>query len=299
MCKETGPRLRQMVQAPGHGAQGPAQRLDPSLGTSPGDSWATGRRRAAPGPRASLCYSAFKPCHAVIPPRPYYEGCVFDRCHMSELHVACAGLELYASLCAARGLCVDWRGQTNHTCRECPPPRSSRGGFPGGRKRADPRARAHWLQGGQEGLPGCRRPAGTPEGGLDITPGWSPPLRCGFSPLQPSPALLTRSTGPAAPPTPPTATGVTAPASSMCLPLPPIAPRAPRVASPCPGGHRGQADPLLPCRPLEDISPITEGCFCPEGMTLFSPDTEVCVHAGCPSTFPRRPWGSAVGEPSA
>ncbi|XP_053780097.1 mucin-5AC isoform X2 [Desmodus rotundus] len=134
-----------------------------------------------PSPICQLILSdAFKPCHAVIPPRPYYEGCVFDRCHMSELHVACAGLELYASLCAARGLCVDWRGQTNHTC----------------------------------------------------------PFTC--------------------------------PADKEYRPCGPSNPPY------CYGGDSTSLEPL------EDISPITEGCFCPEGMTLFSPDTEVCVHAGCP-----------------
>ncbi|KAM8812746.1 mucin-5AC [Rhynchonycteris naso] len=70
-----------------------------------------------PSPICQLILSdVFKLCHAVIPPRPYFEGCVFDQCHMTNADVVCSGLELYASLCASHGVCIDWRGQTNHTC---------------------------------------------------------------------------------------------------------------------------------------------------------------------------------------
>ncbi|XP_012507384.1 PREDICTED: mucin-5AC [Propithecus coquereli] len=63
----------------------------------------------------------FEPCHAVIPPWQFYEGCAFDHCHMTDPEVVCSGLELYASLCASYGVCIDWRSQTNHTCSlTCP-----------------------------------------------------------------------------------------------------------------------------------------------------------------------------------
>ncbi|XP_039080944.1 mucin-5AC [Hyaena hyaena] len=58
----------------------------------------------------------FERCHRLIPPLPFYQGCAFDHCHLSDLSVLCSGLELYASLCASRGVCVDWRSHTNHTC---------------------------------------------------------------------------------------------------------------------------------------------------------------------------------------
>ncbi|KAM5317249.1 mucin-5AC [Glossophaga mutica] len=134
-----------------------------------------------PSPVCQLILSdVFKPCHTTIPPRPYYEGCTFDQCYMTEPDVACSGLELYASLCAAHGLCIDWRGQANHTC----------------------------------------------------------PFTC--------------------------------PADKEYRPCGPSNP------SYC---YEGDSASLLA---LKDISPVTEGCFCPEGMTLFSRSTEVCVPAGCP-----------------
>lgn len=30
----------------------------------------------------------------------------------------CSSLEIYATECAARGVCIDWRGKTNNTCRK-------------------------------------------------------------------------------------------------------------------------------------------------------------------------------------
>lgn len=96
-----------------------------ALGASdphPGPLWG----QPEPGSRTTrvpLCLRVFKQCHSVIPPQPYYQGCVFDQCHMNDSDVVCSGLELYAALCASHGACVDWRGWTNHTCCECPLPR--------------------------------------------------------------------------------------------------------------------------------------------------------------------------------
>ncbi|KAM5248548.1 mucin-5AC [Ctenodactylus gundi] len=58
----------------------------------------------------------FEVCHSVIPPLPFFEGCVFDHCHKTDQEVVCSGLELYASLCASQGVCIDWRGRTNNMC---------------------------------------------------------------------------------------------------------------------------------------------------------------------------------------
>uniref|UniRef100_A0A8C0CUI0 Mucin 5AC, oligomeric mucus/gel-forming n=1 Tax=Balaenoptera musculus TaxID=9771 RepID=A0A8C0CUI0_BALMU len=75
-----------------------------------------------PSPICLLILSeVFKPCHSVIPPWPYYQGCTFDQCHMPRGDVVCSSLELYATLCASLSVCIDWRGLTNHTCSfTCP-----------------------------------------------------------------------------------------------------------------------------------------------------------------------------------
>uniref|UniRef100_A0A673TEV1 Mucin 5AC, oligomeric mucus/gel-forming n=1 Tax=Suricata suricatta TaxID=37032 RepID=A0A673TEV1_SURSU len=75
-----------------------------------------------PSPICQLILSeVFERCHPLIPPLEFYQGCVFDHCHLSDPSVLCSGLELYASLCASRGVCVDWRSHTNHTCSlTCP-----------------------------------------------------------------------------------------------------------------------------------------------------------------------------------
>ncbi|XP_066217584.1 mucin-5AC [Saccopteryx leptura] len=134
-----------------------------------------------PSPICQLILSdVFKLCHAVIPPRPYFQGCVFDQCHMTNEDVVCSGLELYASLCASHGVCVDWRGQTNHTC----------------------------------------------------------PFTC--------------------------------PADKVYRPCGPTTP------SYCYGSDS------VSLMAFRDAGPVTEGCFCPEGMTPFSATTDVCVPLGCP-----------------
>lgn len=97
-----------------------------------GKAWAWLVDAGLPHDRVSLCHRVFELCHSVIPPRPYYQGCVFDHCHMTGSDVVCSGLQLYASLCASHGVCVDWRGLTNDTCRACPPGPSVGGGLPGG-----------------------------------------------------------------------------------------------------------------------------------------------------------------------
>ncbi|XP_070791147.1 LOW QUALITY PROTEIN: mucin-5AC [Pituophis catenifer annectens] len=63
----------------------------------------------------------FSECHEIIPPDPYFRGCIFDACHMKNISMQCSGLEIYASLCASKGVCIDWRGKTNDKCPfSCP-----------------------------------------------------------------------------------------------------------------------------------------------------------------------------------
>ncbi|XP_053545250.1 mucin-5B-like [Bombina bombina] len=58
----------------------------------------------------------FAECHEKIPPQPYHEGCVYDACRVRNESVQCSSLAIYASLCAANGVCVDWRGKTGGHC---------------------------------------------------------------------------------------------------------------------------------------------------------------------------------------
>ncbi|XP_077892713.1 mucin-5AC-like [Ictidomys tridecemlineatus] len=70
-----------------------------------------------PSPLCELILSkVFQPCHHVISPQSFYEGCVFDYCHMTPPDVVCSGLQLYAALCASEGVCIDWRGHTDQAC---------------------------------------------------------------------------------------------------------------------------------------------------------------------------------------
>ncbi|XP_051561427.1 zonadhesin, like [Myxocyprinus asiaticus] len=55
----------------------------------------------------------FKPCHAVVPPGPYFENCVFDQCGTGGGAVAlCQAIESYADLCAHAGVPINWRNNT-------------------------------------------------------------------------------------------------------------------------------------------------------------------------------------------
>uniref|UniRef100_A0A8C7EM30 Mucin-5AC n=1 Tax=Neovison vison TaxID=452646 RepID=A0A8C7EM30_NEOVI len=92
----------------------------PCLGPSPTPTAARPAPSPTPCSSSSICQlilsKVFEPCHAEIPPLTFYQGCVFDHCHVTVSDVVCSGLELYASLCASRGVCIDWRSHTNHTC---------------------------------------------------------------------------------------------------------------------------------------------------------------------------------------
>ncbi|KAL4696712.1 hypothetical protein H8959_002410 [Pygathrix nigripes] len=145
-------------------------------------------------PPSSICQlilsKVFEPCHAVIPPLPFYEGCTFDQCHKTDPDTVCSSLELYAALCASQDICIDWRGRTNHTC----------------------------------------------------------PFTC--------------------------------PADKVYQPC------GPSNASYCYGNDSASLGAL------PEAGPITEGCFCPEGMTLFSTSAQVCVPTGCPTAVDAGPQAS-------
>ncbi|XP_032214220.1 mucin-2 [Mustela erminea] len=94
--------------------------------TPPGASTTSGKDCASP-----LCElirdSLFAPCHAVVPPKHYYEACVFDSCFVPGSGLECASLQAYAALCAQANICVDWRNHTHGVCSmTCPPHREYR-----------------------------------------------------------------------------------------------------------------------------------------------------------------------------
>ncbi|CAL8241748.1 unnamed protein product [Merluccius merluccius] len=55
----------------------------------------------------------FAACHAVVPPAPYFENCVYDMCASDGKVVAlCLSIDSYAVLCAAAGVSIAWRNNT-------------------------------------------------------------------------------------------------------------------------------------------------------------------------------------------
>nr|XP_028561325.1 mucin-5B-like [Podarcis muralis] len=75
-----------------------------------------------PSPLCELIVSdVFEECHKVLPPRIYYEDCLLEACQSSNDSVPCYNLEIYASLCIAKGVCTDWRNMTLGKCPyHCP-----------------------------------------------------------------------------------------------------------------------------------------------------------------------------------
>ncbi|XP_077423877.1 mucin-2 [Vanacampus margaritifer] len=68
-----------------------------------------------------LLSSVFEECHPFVNPDDYYEGCVFDNCHVSNPAVECISLHMYADACAQAGICLYWRNHTTHCEIDCPP----------------------------------------------------------------------------------------------------------------------------------------------------------------------------------
>uniref|UniRef100_A0A3B4YFL6 Mucin-2-like n=1 Tax=Seriola lalandi dorsalis TaxID=1841481 RepID=A0A3B4YFL6_SERLL len=64
--------------------------------------------------------SVFAACHPFVSPDHFYQGCVFDSCHLSNKAVECTSLQTYAAACAQAGVCIHWRNQTTLCASDCP-----------------------------------------------------------------------------------------------------------------------------------------------------------------------------------
>ncbi|XP_027128683.1 mucin-2 [Larimichthys crocea] len=67
-----------------------------------------------------LTSSVFAECHAFVSPDRFYQGCVFDSCHVSNQVVECTSLQTYAAACAQAGVCLHWRNHTTLCASNCP-----------------------------------------------------------------------------------------------------------------------------------------------------------------------------------
>ncbi|XP_032886887.1 LOW QUALITY PROTEIN: uncharacterized protein LOC116979482 [Amblyraja radiata] len=55
----------------------------------------------------------FKECHEKVPPKNYFDNCVYDVCAEGGLSTSlCLALQTYAALCTQAGVCVEWRNNT-------------------------------------------------------------------------------------------------------------------------------------------------------------------------------------------
>lgn len=64
-------------------------------------------------------HSLFSQCHPFVPPKHYYEACLFDSCFVPDSGMECASVQAYATLCAKEGFCIDWRNHTQGACCKC------------------------------------------------------------------------------------------------------------------------------------------------------------------------------------
>lgn len=64
-------------------------------------------------------HSLFSQCHPFVPPKHYYEACLFDSCFVAGSGIECASVQAYAALCAQEGICIDWRNHTQGVCCKC------------------------------------------------------------------------------------------------------------------------------------------------------------------------------------
>ncbi|XP_073328951.1 intestinal mucin-like protein [Pagrus major] len=64
--------------------------------------------------------SLFEECHPFVSPDKFYQGCVFDSCHVSNPAVECTSLQTYAAACAQEGVCLHWRNHTELCTSDCP-----------------------------------------------------------------------------------------------------------------------------------------------------------------------------------
>ncbi|CAL8335672.1 unnamed protein product [Gadus morhua 'NCC'] len=67
-----------------------------------------------------LLGSLFEACHAIVSPDKFYQGCIFDSCHVANPVVQCTSLQVYAAACAQAGVCLYWRDHTPLCPSNCP-----------------------------------------------------------------------------------------------------------------------------------------------------------------------------------
>lgn len=60
--------------------------------------------------------SIFEPCHEIIAPGPFVKSCRSHICNGGNN--SCSSLEAYATECAKRGVCINWRNATKGECGE-------------------------------------------------------------------------------------------------------------------------------------------------------------------------------------
>ncbi|XP_029289229.1 mucin-2-like [Cottoperca gobio] len=72
----------------------------------------------------SICHllksRLFAACHPFVSPENFYQGCVYDSCHVSNPVVECTSLQTYAAACAQAGVCLHWRNHTTLCASNCP-----------------------------------------------------------------------------------------------------------------------------------------------------------------------------------
>ncbi|XP_034391291.1 mucin-2-like isoform X2 [Cyclopterus lumpus] len=72
----------------------------------------------------SICHminsSLFAACHPFVSPDHFYQGCVFDSCHVTNPAVECTSLQTYSAACAQAGVCLHWRHHTSVCANNCP-----------------------------------------------------------------------------------------------------------------------------------------------------------------------------------
>ncbi|XP_040826766.1 mucin-2 [Ochotona curzoniae] len=109
--------------------------------------------------------SLFAGCHALVPPKHYYEACVYDTCFVPDARLECASLQIYAALCAQEGFCVDWRHHTGDACPvTCPSHREYQACGPP----EEPTCQSGTPQNSTRLVEGCFCPEGT----MNFAPGY-------------------------------------------------------------------------------------------------------------------------------
>nr|XP_021481976.1 intestinal mucin-like protein [Meriones unguiculatus] len=104
---------------------------DPSKPHCPHSGFTTKRPAITPGLLPNNCTqspvcelikdSLFSQCHPFVPPKYYYEACLFDSCFVPGSGMECASVQAYAALCAKEGACIDWRSHAQGACPvKCP-----------------------------------------------------------------------------------------------------------------------------------------------------------------------------------